>query len=153
MRNPGLSLLAAAAVAAAFTAPPLALGQAVAPPGGTSVVLDVTRRGEGRLQDSQGGDHPFDGARLRLGQNDEFQLVILGGSEYELAGTWSGDPRFSPVQLQLREAFGRRVGGMGRVWIRNRSWDRDWSFERVELDGWNGEHQFALYFEAETPSR
>lgn len=121
------------------------------PWGGTSLVLDVTRRGEGRLHDSEGGDYRLDRARLRLGQNDEFELVILGDSTYELAGTWSGDLRFGPVPLELREAFGRRVQGMGRVWIRDRSWDRDFSLERVELDGWNGDHRFALYFEAETP--
>lgn len=118
---------------------------------GTSFVLDVTRRGGGRLYDSEGGDYRFDRAQLRLGQNDEFQLVMLGDSRYELAGTWSGDLRFGPVPLELREAFGRRVQGMGRVWIRERSWDRDWSFERVEFDGWNGDHRFALYFEAEAP--
>jgi len=119
--------------------------------GGTSFVVDVSRRGDGRLQDSEGGDYRFDRARLRLGQNDEFQLVLLGDTKQVLAGTWSGDLRFGPVPLELREALGGRVQGMGHAWIRDRSWDRDFSLERVELDGWNGDYRFALYFEAKAP--
>jgi hypothetical protein len=118
--------------------------------GGTLSVVDVSRRGEGLLQDSEHGDYRFDRARLWLGQNDEFQLVIiLGDTKHVLAGTWSGDVRFGPVPLELREAFGRRVQGTGRAWIRDRSWDRDFSLERVELDGWNGDRRFGLYFDAE----
>lgn len=119
--------------------------------GGTSFVVDASRRGEGHLLDSEGGDYRFDRARLRLGQNDEFQLVVFGDTKQVLAGTWSGDVRFGPVPLELREAFGRRVQGMGRAWIRDRSWDRHFSLEGVELDGWNGDHRFALHFEAKAP--
>jgi len=68
-----------------------------------------------------------------------------------LAGTWSGDLRFGPVPLELREAFGGKVEGMGRVWIRDRSWDRDFTLERIELDGWSNGHRFTMYFEAKTP--
>lgn len=136
MRIPGLSLLAVGAVAAVSLAW-----------GGAPLVLDVTRMGEGRLQSSEGRDQQFYRARLRLGGNDEFQLVIFGDTTYQLAGTWSGDLRFGPISLDLREAFGRRVEGMGRAWIRDRSWDHDRSFERVELDGWNGDHEFTFYFD------
>jgi hypothetical protein len=86
----------------------------------------------------------------RLGGNGEFELLIFGEMTHEFAGTWSGDLRFGPISLDPREAFGRRVEGMGRAWVRERSSDRDRSFDWVELDGWNGNREFALYFDVET---
>lgn len=120
---------------------------------GSWAVLDVARHGEGVMKDAEGRVQRFDRARLTLGENDEFLLVLDGDARAEFAGTWRGDLRASPVQLRLREAMGRTVDGVGRAWIRERSWDRDWSFERVELDGWNDEggDAFTLYFEAERP--
>ncbi|MGH7629544.1 MAG: hypothetical protein ACREOF_09140 [Gemmatimonadales bacterium] len=135
-------------------APPPRAGNEDWPPwGGNLAVLDVTRRGGGRLQDATIGEQRLDRARLVLGDNDEFVLVLDGDARAEFAGVWRGDLRHSPIQLELREAFGDEVGGVGRAWIRERSWDRDWSFERVELDGWNdaGGDAFTLYFEAERP--
>ncbi len=116
-------------------------------------LLDVSRRGEGRMQEADGLEERFDRARLSLGDNDEFVLVLDGDTRAEFAGVWSGDPRDRPIHLELREAMGAKVGGVGRAWIRERSWDRDWSFDRVELDGWNdaGGDAFTLYFEAERP--
>ncbi|HEU5169703.1 MAG TPA: hypothetical protein VFU46_04150 [Gemmatimonadales bacterium] len=114
-------------------------------------VLDVARSGEGRLRDFSLGDYRLARARLRLGHNGEFRLDVSGETGAELAGTWSGDLRQSPIRLDVREASGRGVQGMGRAWIRDRSWDRDRSFERVELDWWDGDRGFALYFEAEAP--
>jgi hypothetical protein len=119
---------------------------------GSWAVLDVTRRGEGVMKDAAGREQRIDRARLTLGENDEFTLVLDGDTRAEFAGTWRGDLRDSPIQLRLREAMGEPVGGVGRAWIRDRSWDRDWSFERVELDGWDdggGGDAFTLYFEAE----
>jgi hypothetical protein len=121
------------------------------PWGGSLHLVDVTRRGEGVLQNSEGAEYHFDRARLVLGENDEFQLTIVGDTKMVLAGTWSGDLRFGPVPLDLREAFGGKVEGMGRVWIRDRSWDRDFTLERIELDGWSNGHRFTMYFEAKTP--
>ncbi len=160
MRLSRLALLSAA-VAASVGVAPLAQAQVVdgrqntarpqtAAWGGASVVLDVTRIGEGRFRDSEGRDHDVDRAQLRLGGNDEFELVIYGDSTYQFAGRWSGDLRFGPIPLDLREVFGRRVEGVGRAWTRDRSWDRDRSFDRVELDGWKGSYEFSLYFDAET---
>lgn len=123
------------------------------PWGGAWAVVDAARHGEGRLTDAAGREVRFDRARLTLGDNDEFLLVLDGGSRAEFAGTWEGDPRDSPVRLELREAMGTKMRGVGRAWLRERSWDRDWSFERVELDGWNpeGGDALTLYFEAERP--
>ena len=69
-----------------------------------------------------------------------------------MAGRWSGDLRFGPVPLEVREADGHRVQGQGRAWIRDRSWDRDFSLERVEIDVSDGEHEFSLYFDTEVQS-
>jgi hypothetical protein len=131
------------------TAPRTRLNADDWPWGGTWFVVDVTRRGEGLLHGSERGDYRFDRARLRLGNNDEFELM-LGDAKYVVAGTWSGDLRFGPVPLELREAFGHSIHGMGRAWIRDRSWDRDFSLERVELDGWDGDNEFTVYFEAKS---
>ncbi len=160
MRIPRLTPLSAA-VAASVALSPLAQAQVLggrqdtarsqtAAWGGASLVLDVNRIGEGRLRDSEGRDQQVDRALLRLGGNDEFELVIYGDSTYQFAGIWSGDLRFGPISLDLREGFGRGVEGVGRAWVRDRSWDRDRSFDRVELDGWKGNHEFSLYFDAET---
>ncbi|MGH7519014.1 MAG: hypothetical protein ACREOC_16375 [Gemmatimonadales bacterium] len=121
--------------------------------GGSWAVLDVARRGEGVMKDAAGREHRLDRARLTLGENDEFMLVVDGDTPAEFAGVWQGDLRDRPVRLELREGMGAKVGGVGRAWLRARSWDRDWSFERVELDGWNdaGGNAFTLYFEAERP--
>jgi hypothetical protein len=123
------------------------------PWGGDWAVVDVSRHGEGRLKDAMGAELGFDRARLTLGDNDEFLLVLDGDERVELAGVWEGDPRDSPVRLQLRERMGEKLGGVGRAWLRERSWDRDWSLERVELDGWDDEagDAFTLYFEAGRP--
>jgi hypothetical protein len=123
------------------------------PWGGDWAVVDAVRHGEGRLTDPAGREERFDRARLILGDNDEFLLVLDGNSRAEVAGTWEGDPRSSPVRLKLREAMGEKMGGVGRAWLRDRSWDRDWSFQRVELNGWSDERgdTFTLYFEAEQP--
>ncbi len=120
------------------------------PWGGDWAVVNATRRGAGRLTDAAGRAVGFDRARLTLGENDEFLLVLEGDSRAAFAGTWEGDLRDNPVRLQLREAMGERVGGVGRAWLRKRSWDRDWSFQRVELAGWNddGGDALTLYFEA-----
>jgi hypothetical protein len=118
--------------------------------GGTSLLLDASRMGDGRLRDSEGHDLQIDRAELRLGGNNEFELVVTGDSTYDFAGTWTGDLRFGPISLDLRAAFGHRVGGMGRAWVQDASWDRDRTFNRVELDGWTGGHAFQLYFDAET---
>ena len=131
-------------------APPADAARGGQPWGGTALVVDATRRGEGLLR-SGDGDYRLDRARLRLGQNDEFELVVSGETRQVLSGTWSGDPRFGPVPLEVREASGRRIEGTGRAWIRDRSWDRDFSFDRLELDGWNGDEELSLYFEAKTP--
>jgi hypothetical protein len=114
-------------------------------------IFDVTRRGDGRLSQPERGDYEFDRARLTLGGNGEFVLVMGADPSYKLAGTWSGDPRFSPIDLEVREAFGSKVAGFGRAWIREQSWDRDWSFERVELDGWGDGGRFAMYFDTGAP--
>jgi hypothetical protein len=123
------------------------------PWGGDWAVVDATRHGEGRLTDAGGREQRFDRARLTLGDNDEFVLVLDGDARVEFAGTWEGDPRDSPVRLHLREAMGGKMDGVGRAWLRERSWDRDWSFQRVELDGWNDEggDALTLYFEADRP--
>lgn len=123
------------------------------PWGGDWAVVDAVRHGEGRLTDAAGREVRFDRARLTLGDNDEFLLVLDGDSRAEFAGAWEGDPRNSPVRLELREAIGEKRGGVGRAWLRERSWDRDWSFQRVELDGWDDAEgdAFTLYFEAERP--
>jgi hypothetical protein len=123
------------------------------PWGGDWAVVDAVRHGEGRLTDAAGREVRFDRARLTLGDNDEFLLLLDGDSRAEFAGTWEGDPRNSPVRLELREAMGEKRGGVGRAWLRERSWDRGWSFQRVELDGWDTQEgdAFTLYFEAERP--
>ncbi|HET8622055.1 MAG TPA: hypothetical protein VFM14_00685 [Gemmatimonadales bacterium] len=111
-------------------------------------MVDVVRHGEGLLTDAGGREIRFDRAHLVLGGNDDFVLVMHGDSQVEFRGTWAGDPRDNPVQLEVREAMGERSGGMGRAWLRERSWDRDWSFDRIELDGWDedGRDGFRLYF-------
>jgi hypothetical protein len=155
----------AAAVAVSLAAPRFAEAQAVsggrevvarpanddASPvwGGSSLVLDVARFGDGRLRDSDGRDLALERAHLRLGGDDEFELVIIGDSTHDFAGTWSGDLRFGPISLDVRRALGHRAEGTGRAWVRDRSWDHDRSFSRVELDGWNGSYEFTLYFDAE----
>ena len=164
MYKPSLNLLAAAVVAGGIAAPRLAESQTVSVGrevgvrsqndttqgwGGSSLVLDVARYGDGRLRDSDGRNLPFERAELRLGGNDEFALVLYGDSTYEFAGNWSGDIRFSPISLDVRQALGRRAEGTGRAWVRDRSWDYDRSFSRVELDGGNGGYEFSLYFDAE----
>ena len=123
------------------------------PWGGDWAVVDAVRHGEGRLTDAAGREVRFDRARLTLGDNDEFLLVLDGDSRAEFAGAWEGDPRNGPVRLELREAMGEKRGGVGRAWLRGRSWDRGWSFQRVELDGWDTQEgdAFTLYFEAERP--
>jgi hypothetical protein len=160
MRIPGLILLAAIGIAVPWFAEAQTAsggrevgarsatntGQAW---GGSSLVLDVARFGDGRLRDSAGLDQPIERAQLRLGGNDDFELVIFGDSTYSFAGTWSGDLRFGPVSLDVRRALGRRAEGTGRAWVRDRSWDHDRSFSRVELDGWSGRYEFALYFDAD----
>ena len=159
------NLIVLAAAAAGIAAPRQAQAQAVsggrevgARPanddespawGGSSLVLDVARFGDGRLRDSDGRDQPLERAQLRLGGNDEFELVIFGDSTYDFAGTWSGDLRFGPISLDVRRALGHRAEGTGRAWVRDRSWDHDRSFSRVELDGWNGSYEFTLYFDAD----
>jgi hypothetical protein len=137
MQFPGLSLLTAAMVAAGIAA-----GR------GTPAILDVTRMGEGRLRDLEGREQQFDRARLRLDGNGEFQFFVVGDTTYAFAGIWTGDLRFGPISLDLRDAFGHRAEGMGRAWVSDRSWDHDRSFDRVELDGWRGGHEFGLYFDA-----
>jgi hypothetical protein len=122
------------------------------PWGGEWAVVDVSRHGEGRLTDAMGRELRFDRARLTLGENDEFRLVLDGEARIELAGTWEGDPRDNPVRLRLRESSGEKMAGVGRVWLRQRTWDRDWSFERVELDGWNDEGGDALTLSFEAAS-
>src|SRR5262250_3010413 len=146
MRNSSLTLLAMLAVAS-YAGP--RGGQAQVVTGyGASVVLDVVRTGEGTLRDGEGQEHPVGRARLRLGGDDEFQLILYGDSTYEFAGTWSGDLRFSPISLDVRWALGGQAEGVGRAWVRDRSWDRDRSFERVELDVWKDKKELALYFDA-----
>ncbi|HTH63553.1 MAG TPA: hypothetical protein VL563_02635 [Gemmatimonadales bacterium] len=132
--------------------PPSRQGDDEWPWGGSSFVVNVSQRGEGALQEKDGSGLRFDRARLWLGQNDEFQLLLVGDSRYEVAGRWSGDLRFGPVPLEVREADGHRVQGQGRAWIRDRSWDRDFSLERVEIDVSDGEHEFSLYFDTEVQS-
>jgi hypothetical protein len=112
--------------------------------------VDVVRFGEGMLVETGGREVRLDRARLILGENDEFRLLVEGDGRFEFTGFWAGDPRENPVQLELRGALGERSGGMGRVWLRERSWDRDWSLQRLELDGWTDDHgdTFRLHFEA-----
>ena len=143
MRIDGLTLMLAAALAAGT----IVLEPARAQTGSSSLVLDVSRMGDGWLRDREGRDLPVGRARLRLGGNNEFDLVLVGDSTYRFAGTWSGDLRFGPISLDLREGLGRRVEGTGRAWVSDRSWDRDRSFSRVELDGWRGRYEFTVYFD------
>ena len=145
MRIGSLILMLVAALPASSIAPEPALAQGDS----SSLVLDVTRVGDGTLRGSDGLDVAIERARLRLRGNSEFELALVGDSTYWFAGTWSGDLRFGPISLDLREAFDRKMEGNGRAWVSDRSWDRDRSFSRVELDGWRGRYEFSLYFDTD----
>jgi hypothetical protein len=112
-------------------------------------VLDATHRGAGVLKHADGREVRFARARLTLGANEEFMLVLDGNRRAEFIGVWRRDLGSGTVRLQLREALGRPVGGVGRAWLDERELQHDPSFARVELDGWDDEagDAFTLYFD------
>jgi hypothetical protein len=114
-------------------------------------VVDATRRGRGVMKQADGREVRFERARLTLGANEEFMLVLEGKRPAEFGGVWRGELESGPVRLQLREAMDQFVGGVGRAWMVNRDPDGEWTFARVELDGWD-DHDgdaFTLFFEAD----
>ncbi|HET8624538.1 MAG TPA: hypothetical protein VFM14_13325 [Gemmatimonadales bacterium] len=114
-------------------------------------VVDAVRRGVGVLKHADGRDVRFTRARLTLGANEEFMLVLDGKRRVEFVGVWRGDLGSEPVRLQLREASDQAVGGVGRAWLAGREPEREWFFTRVELDGWDDDSgdAFTLSFEAD----
>ena len=116
-------------------------------------VVDAARTGAGLLKHADGREVRFVRARLTLGANEEFLLVLDGRRDAAFAGVWRGDLGSGFVRLQLREASGQEVGGVGRAWIVEPEPGRDRWFTRVELDGWDDENgdAFTLHFEARRP--
>jgi hypothetical protein len=103
------------------------------------------------MKQADGREVRFERARLTLGANEEFMLVLEGKRPAEFGGVWRGELESGPVRLQLREAMDQSVGGVGRAWMVNRDPDGEWTFARVELDGWD-DHDgdaFTLFFEAD----